>query len=165
MTLTLYYHPLSSFCWKALIALYESGVPFEPRMVNLGDPAERAAFQKVWPLAKFPVLRDEERGRTVPESSIIISYLARMEPSAASLIPDDPDQAMRAHLLDRLIDNYIHLPFQQVVGERPRPKGNHDPFGVEQAKSAIHAGYGLIAPLVEGRWALGDAFTIVDCAA
>ncbi len=165
MTLTLYYHPLSSFCWKALIALYESGVPFEPRMVNLGDPAERAAFQKVWPLAKFPVLRDEERGRTVPESSIIISYLARMEPSAASLIPDDPDQAMRAHLLDRLIDNYIHLPFQQVVGERLRPKGNHDPFGVEQAKSAIHAGYGLIAPLVEGRWALGDAFTIVDCAA
>ena len=162
---TLYYHPLSSFCWKSLIALYESGVAFEPRMVNLGDPADRAAFQKVWPLAKFPVLRDEARGRTVPESSIIISYLARMEPSAASLIPADPDRAMRAYLLDRLIDNYIHLPFQQVVAERMRPEGKHDPFGVEQAKGAVRAGYGLIAPMIEGPWALGETFTIADCAA
>ena len=24
MSLTLHYHPLSSFCWKALIALYEN---------------------------------------------------------------------------------------------------------------------------------------------
>ncbi|HEX5264298.1 MAG TPA: glutathione S-transferase N-terminal domain-containing protein, partial [Phenylobacterium sp.] len=65
MALTLYYHPLSSYCWKALIALYEADVAFEPRMVNLGDPADRAAFAAVWPLAKFPVLRDDERGRTV----------------------------------------------------------------------------------------------------
>src|SRR5579859_5483966 len=121
MTLTLYYHLLSSFCWKALIGLYEADVAFEPRQVNLGDPAERAAFQKVWPLAKFPVLRDEGRGRTIPESSVILDYLARTEPSAAFLIPDDPELAMRTRLIDRLIDSYIHLPFQQVVAERLRP--------------------------------------------
>ena len=80
MTLTLYYHPLSSFCWKALIALYEADVGFEPRQVNLGDPADRAAFEAVWPLAKFPVLRDNARGKTIPESSIIIDYLARTRP-------------------------------------------------------------------------------------
>ena len=28
MPLTLYFHPLSSFCQKALIALYENGSPF-----------------------------------------------------------------------------------------------------------------------------------------
>src|SRR5471030_609240 len=114
MSLTLYYHPLSSFCWKALIALYEAEVPFEPRVVNLGDPADRATFQAVWPLAKFPVLRDEGAGRTVPESSIIVEYLARTQPSAAALIPADPDAAMQTRLLDRLIDSYIHLPFQQI---------------------------------------------------
>jgi hypothetical protein len=27
MSLTLHYHPLSSFCWKALIALYENDTP------------------------------------------------------------------------------------------------------------------------------------------
>jgi len=163
MSLTLYYHPLSSFCWKSLIALYESGISFTPRTVNLMDPADRAAFQKVWPLAKFPVLRDGDR--TVPESSIIISYLARTQPSAASLVPADPDLVMRAQLLDRLFDNYIHLPFQQVVSERMRPDGKHDPFGAEQSRAAIRAGYDLLAPMIKGPWAIGETFTIADCAA
>jgi glutathione S-transferase len=165
MSLTLYYHPLSSFCWKALIALYEAGVPFEPRLVNLGDPADRAAFEAVWPLAKFPVLRDERRGKTVPESSIIIEYLARTEPGAASLMPSDPDLAMRTRLVDRLIDAYIHVPFQQVVAERMRPDGQHDPFGVEQLRGQIRSGYKLIAPMIAGTWAMGDTFTLADCAA
>jgi glutathione S-transferase len=165
VSLTLYYHPLSSFCWKALIALYEADVAFEPREVNLGDPADKAAFQAVWPLAKFPVLRDETRRQTVPESSLIIEYLARTQASAASLVPADPDAAMQTRLLDRLIDNYVHLPFQQVVGERMRPDDKHDPFGVEQNRAKIRQGYDLIAPMIVGPWAMGEAFTLADCAA
>ena len=165
MSLTLYYHPLSSFCWKVLVALHESGVAFEPREVNLGDPAERAAFQAIWPLARFPVLRDDARGRTIPESSIIIDYLARTQPAAASLVPVDPDAAMQARLLDRLIDSYIHLPFQQIVDERLRPPGHADPFGVEQMRRKIRAGYDLVAPMIVGPWAMGDTFTLADCAA
>ena len=30
----LYYHPLSSYCWKVLIAFYENGTPFTPRMLE-----------------------------------------------------------------------------------------------------------------------------------
>jgi len=165
MALTLYYHPLSSFCWKALIALYEADVAFEPRQVNLGDPADRAEFEAVWPLAKFPVLRDHARGMTIPESSVIIDYLARTQPSAASLVPGDADQAMQTRLIDRLIDSYIHIPFQQIVAERMRKDGEHDPFGVEQARGQIRSGYKLIAPMIAGPWAMGEAFTMADCAA
>ena len=165
MPLTLYYHPLSSFCWKVLIALYEADLRFEPRLVNLGDPADRAAFEAVWPLAKFPVLRDNMRGKTIPESSIIIDYLARTEPSAASLVPSDPDLAIQTRLIDRLIDGYIHLPLQQVVGERMRPDGRHDPFGVEQARGQIRSGYNAIAGMIAGPWAMGQTFTLADCAA
>lgn len=167
MSFALYYHPLSSFCWKALIALYEADIAFEARLVNLGDPADRAAFQAVWPLAKFPVLRDNTRGKTIPESSIVIDYLARTEPRAASLVPGDPELAMQTRLLDRLIDNYIHAPFQQVVAERLRPDGQHDPFGVEQARRQIRAGYDLVAPMISssGPWAMGESFTMADCAA
>src|SRR3954471_24552011 len=111
----LYYHPLSSFCWKVLIALYEADLPFEARLVNLGDPADRAAFQAVWPLAKFPVLRDEAQGLTIPESTLIADYLAETYPSAASLVPADRATARQARLIERLFDNYIHLPFQQIV--------------------------------------------------
>ena len=165
MSMTLYYHPLSSFCWKVLIALYEADVPFVPRLVNLGDPADRAAFEAVWPLAKFPVLRDEPRGKTIPESSIIIDYLALTDPRAASLVPGDPELALQARLLDRLLDAYVHLPLQRVVADRLRPDGQRDPFGVEQAKSQIRAGYSLIEPMLAGPWAMGEAFTLADCAA
>ena len=165
MSLTLYFHPLSSFCWKTLIALYESDIPFEPKLVNLGDPAERAAFQAVWPLAKFPVLRDDSRGRTAPESTLIIEYLAQHYPAAAELVPTDPDLNRQVRLLDRLIDNYIHLPFQQVVLERMRPEDKHDPFGAEQARGNIRLGYDLVAPMLAGPWATGETLTLADCAA
>jgi glutathione S-transferase len=165
MSLTLYYHPLSSFCWKALIALYDADIPFEPKVVDLADPAERAAFQAVWPLAKFPVLRDAARGRTTPESTIIIDYLARYWPAAAGLIPADPDAARQVRLLDRLFDSYIHLPLQQVVAERLRPDGSRDPFGADQARGVIRQGYDLLAPMIAGPWASGEAFTLADCAA
>src|SRR6516165_3572106 len=75
MALKLYFHPLASFCHKALIALYENRIPFEPIIVDLGDEASRAAFRAVWPMAKMPVLRDEARNRTVAESTIIIEFL------------------------------------------------------------------------------------------
>ena len=159
----LYHHPLSSFCWKVLIALYEADVSFEPRVVNLGDPADRAAFQAVWPLARFPVLRDEARGRTIPESSIIVEYLARTGPTAATLVSSDPDVALRTRLLDRLIDDTIHRPLQQVVADRLRPQ--RDPYGVDKAKNLIRTGYDLVAPMIAGPWAMGDDFTLADCAA
>src|ERR1043165_484736 len=72
MSLTLYYHPLSSFCWKALIALYENDTPFTPQLVDLSNESERAALLKIWPIGKFPVLRDSAKDRIVPESTIII---------------------------------------------------------------------------------------------
>jgi glutathione S-transferase len=166
MALTLYYHPLSSYCWKVLIALYEAGVDFEPRSVNLGDPADRAAFAAVWPLAKFPVLRDEARGRTVPESTIVVEYLAQHEPAAAGLIPADPDLALRTRLLDRLFDAYVHDGLQRVVADRLRPLDQRDPLGVEQARDKIRGGYGAVAPMVpDAGWAMGEAFTLADCAA
>jgi len=165
VSLTLYFHPLSSFCWKALIALYEADVPFAPKVVDLGDPAGRAAFAAVWPLAKFPVLRDEANNQTVPESTIIIDYLAQHYRAAAPLLPADPDRARRIRLLDRLIDSYVHLPFQQVVNERMRPQDQHDPYGADQARATIGRGYDLIAPMIAGPWAVGETFTLADCAA
>jgi glutathione S-transferase len=47
MSLTLHFHPLASFCWKALIALYENDIRFTPNLVDLGNPAERAALVKL----------------------------------------------------------------------------------------------------------------------
>src|SRR4051812_9021674 len=99
--LTLYGHPLSSFCQKVIVALYENATPFASEMVNLGDPASREQLLSLWPTGKMPVLRDARRGETVPESSVIIEYLQTYYPGPAELVPRDPEQAWRARLADR----------------------------------------------------------------
>src|SRR5665213_2619149 len=107
MPLKLYFHPLASFCWKPLIALYENETPFEPVLVDLGNAESRAGFLAVWPIGKFPVLQDDARGKTVPESSIIIEYLAQHYPGSSVLVPRDPELACETRLLDRFYDSYV----------------------------------------------------------
>jgi glutathione S-transferase len=166
MSLTLYFHPLSSFCQKALIALYENDTPFAPHLVDLGDEASRAAFLKIWPIGKFPVLRDEARDRVIPESSIIIEYLAQHYPGRARLVPEDADVARQMRMRDRFYDLYVSEPMQKIVGDRRRPPGQRDPYGVEQAKSRLQTAYGMIdEDMAAKTWTIGDAFSMADCAA
>jgi glutathione S-transferase len=163
--LTLHFHPLASFCWKALIALYENDTPFAPNMVDLGNAAERAALLKLWPIGKFPVLRDDARDQTVPESSIIIEYLDRHYPGRTQFIPADPDLAWQTRLRDRFYDLYLHLPMQKIMGDRLRPE-TKDPHGVEEARGQLRTSYRMIeAQMSAGTWAMGEAFGLADCAA
>jgi glutathione S-transferase len=166
MSLTLHFHPLASFCWKALIGLYELEVPFEKLVVDLSDADSRAAFARVWPMAKFPVLRDEGRGRTIPESTTILEYIDGLTPGRARLIPADPGRALEVRLRDRLYDFYVHLPMQKIVTDRLRPPGRGDALGVEQARAQLETAYALVdEQLREGPWAAGADFTLADCSA
>ncbi|MGA9581117.1 MAG: glutathione S-transferase family protein [Allosphingosinicella sp.] len=166
MTLTLHYHPFSSFCQKVLVALYERGVPFDRVVVDPSDPEKKAAFERLWPMGKFPVLRDEARKSTVPESSLIIRYVDRVHPGPP-LVPADPDAALKAELWDRFFDNYVELPLQKAVGDTFRPEGARDPHGVEEARALLVRAYDVLEDsLNENReWVSGEAFTIADCGA
>ncbi|MBI1329346.1 MAG: glutathione S-transferase family protein [Alphaproteobacteria bacterium] len=166
MSLHLYYHPLSSFCWKAEIALYENGTAFVPHIVNLMDEGERNAFYEMWPIGKFPVLRDDRDDRIIPESSIIIEYLDQHYPGATKFIPSDPDAARQMRMRDRFYDLYLQLPMQKITADKMRPEGMHDPMGVADARRAIETAYRMVEEDLAGKtWAMGDAFTMADCAA
>jgi glutathione S-transferase len=167
MSLTLHMHPLSSYCWKVLIALYENDTPFEARLLDLSDPAVVAAFKALWPTAKMPLLRDEARDRTVPETSTIIEYLQTTYPGPVRFIPDEPDSALRTRLMDRLFDLYVMTPMQTIVGDRIRPPDvAKDPYGVAQARKQLAMAYGLLETELAGRtWAAGEDFSLADCAA
>jgi glutathione S-transferase len=167
MTLRLFYHPFSSYCQKVLIALYERKVVFDRQIIDLGDPDQRATLQALWPLAKFPVLRDEGRGITVPESSIIIEYLDQRHPGPSPMIPIDREAALSVRLRDRFFDDYVSTPMQKVVADNFRPEGGRDPHGVEDARALLARAYEIIDRrfLESGRWIAGDSFTLADCAA
>ncbi len=166
MTLKLYYHPLSSFCQKTLIALYENNTPFEPVLVDFGNTASREAFLELWPVGRFPVLKDEKRDHMVPESSIIIEYLDQHYPGKTKFIPADQDLARQMRMRDRFFDLYINVQMQKVVTDRIRPEGKRDPYGVEQARGTLKTALDLVDEAMSKKlWAIGDAFSMADCAA
>jgi len=166
MALKLHFHPLASYCHKVLIALYENDTPFTPNMVDLSNEGERAALLKIWPIGKFPVLRDAARGQTVPESTVIIEYLDRYYPGATRFIPADADRAWQTRLSDRFYDHYVHEPMQKIVGDRLRGEGKKDPHGVEEARARLRTSYGMIeSEMATRRWTAGEEFSLADCAA
>jgi glutathione S-transferase len=137
-----------------------------PIWSDLGNETERAALLKLWPIGKFPVLRDDARDQNVPESSIIIEYLDRYYPGRTQFITGDADRARGIRLRDRFYDLYVHEPMQKIVGDRLRPQGKDDPHGVEEAKARLKASYGMIDQEMASRtWAMGEAFSLADCAA
>lgn len=166
MTLKLFYHPLSSYCHKALIALYENDIPFEPMVVNLMDPVSSAEMKALWPVGKFPVLKDEKRGHAIAESSVIIDYLDTHY-ARKRLIPADADAAWQARMWDRFFDLYVMEKQGKLVEDNLRPAEARDPFGVAKAKEAIEKSYAIFEDKFDSRntWALGDDYSLADCAA
>ena len=164
MALALYYHPFSSYSWKALIPLYEAGTPFEAR--RLDDPAHDADWKRLWPIARFPVLVEVDSGLVLPEASIIVEYRDTHHPGPQPLLPADPDQRLQVRLLDRLFDNYVNGAMQRIVLDRMRDAERRDPRGVEGAHTMLDACYAwLDAHMSERVWAAGAGFTLADCAA
>lgn len=166
MSLTLYLHPLASFCHKVLISLYENATPFEPKIVDFTDPGSSAAHIERWPVGKIPVLHDSAENRVVAETSIIIEYLEQQHPGPVRLLPDAPQKQLEVRLWDRFFDLYVSVPMQKIVIDRIRPDGQSDPHGVAEARATLDTAYGMLEGQIFRReWIVGEDFTMADCSA
>ena len=162
MPLTLYYHPLSSYCHKVLVALYEQAIEFEKKIIDLTSEADRSVLQALWPPCKFPVIRDHGRQRNLAESSVIIEYLDHFHAGQHPLIPADWDTALEVRLWDRFFDLHVQTPMQQIVADRLR--GTHGDLTRERA--ALMTAYGMLERQLAGRtWVASPDFSLADCAA
>ncbi len=162
MSLTLYAHPFASYCWKTLIALYENGTPFTYHVIE--DAAGWAELESLWPLKKFPLLRDGET--LVAESSIIIEHLMLHHPGPTRLIPENADAALTVRFMDRFFDNYVMTPMQTLVSDRMRSDTQRDAKAVGDARNLLDVAYRwLDKHLAREAWATGGDFTLADCAA
>jgi glutathione S-transferase len=166
MSLVLYYHPLASFCQKVLIALYENATPFERRLVDLSDTSSAADLFRYWPLGKIPVLYDRSVGRAVPETSIIVEYLAQRYPGPVALFPTDADQALQVRLWDRFFDLYVQGPMQTIISDRRRSRDRRDSHAVDEADATLHTAYNMLEKhLQNSGWIVGEDLSVADCAA
>lgn len=165
MTLTLYGHPFSSYTWKALIALYEKDLPFTFAMLDGEHPEYGERLAALAPVGKFPML--DGGGNTYTEASIIIEYLDRVTPDKPPLVGDASDTTLQIRFLDRLFDNYVMGPTQEIVGQHiPFLTPVPDEARIAREKAALDKIYAwLESHLPEQVWAAGDRFTLADCAA
>jgi glutathione S-transferase len=162
MTPALYAHPFSSYCQKALIALYENATPFTFHM--LGDAQAMAELEALWPMKRFPVLVDGDRA--VIEATIIIEHLGLHHPGPVRLIPADAKAALEVRAMDRFFDNYVMTPQQKIVFDAIRKPENRDRQGVDEARAMLDTAYRWLDGKMAGRqWAAGDGFSLADCAA
>ncbi|MDX1692589.1 MAG: glutathione S-transferase family protein [Ketobacteraceae bacterium] len=161
----LYFAYPSTYSQKTLLALYEKGLDFTPKPVNLRDPAERESYRQLYPLGKIPLLiRDD--GRLIPESTIIIEYLEDTFPTEPPLIPKDPEAARQVRFLDRMCDQYLNDPVVSLIFESMKPEASQNLELIEKSSELIGVLYGLLNQQLTGRKFLaGDTFTMADCAA
>ncbi len=161
--LILHMHPLASYCWKVLVALYETETPFRSVQIDGATKANKA-FAALWPMAKMPLLQDG--AIVVPETSIIIEYLQAHHPGSIALIPSDADAAREVRLWDRFFDLYLQTPMQKFVSDRMRPENAKDPAGVDEARATLDTAYAMLDQRLSGRtFVAGKAFSMADCAA
>ncbi|MBB5715021.1 glutathione S-transferase family protein [Sphingomonas aerophila] len=154
MTLQLFAHPFSSYCWKVMIALHENATPFDLRRLGPDQPANDADWTRLWPLRRMPVLVDGRR--TVIETDAILESLDRHYPGPVSLFPDQDDLAVEARMLASIADDFVMRPMNVIVADALRPAEHRDRYGVDRARERLSAIYA---------WAVGDRFTHADCAA
>ena len=164
MTLVLHAHPLSSYCHKVLIALYELSVNFEMAFLDLGNEEQRGAFFTLWPIGKMPVLEDRTSGLVLPEASIIVEWLNTR--ARGPLIPGDPGTALEVRLWDRILDLHVHTPMQAFAAHLLRREDQRDPLAITTATERLRVAYDLLEKRLDGReWIAGEAFSLADCAA
>lgn len=163
MKLQLFAHPFSSYCQKVLIALWADGTQFEYRLLEADHPENMEELKRRWPFGLFPLLVDD--GETVVETTPIIDHLQALHPGPNRWIPDGED-GRRVRFLDRFFDQYVMNQMTIPVSDAIRPEESRDPYGVTKARERLLTAYDwLEANLGDGPWAIGDSFSLADCAA
>jgi glutathione S-transferase len=159
----LYAHPFSSFCQKALIGFYENDIAFDWKVIG-PDADIQAEWARLWPAKRMPLLVDGDA--VVVEATAILEHLAVHHPGPVRLIPDDPALAAEARMMDRVFDLYVSVPQQKFVFDILRPEADRDPYGVAEARRMLDAVYPWLDERMRNReWAVGDRFSLADCAA
>ncbi len=158
----LYYHPISTYSQKVLIALYEKGLEFESEIVHLMDPDARAEYLSVYPMGKIPCLVDGDQ--LVPESSIIIEYIDAM--AEPRLIKGDADKTRKIRFKDRMFDFYLNDNVATLLFQSLKTKADQDQERIDKARFQINTMYSFMEREFGSQdYANGNEFLLGDCAA
>jgi glutathione S-transferase len=162
VSLQLFGHPFSSYTQKVLIALWADKTPFEYRLIGPDHPENGEELKRHSPFGQFPLLIDD--GAALFESTPIIEHLQACHQGPNAWIPEGA-LGRRTRFFDRFFDLHVMNNMQAVVGDALRPGESRDPYGVAQARKRLRIAYDWLEQQLGDEWAVGDSFTLADCAA
>jgi glutathione S-transferase len=156
---------LSPFVRKVRMALAEKNIAYDQeQVVPFGQTDE---FKKLSPLGKIPVYQDGDL--VIPDSSVIIDYLDRTEPSPA-LYPSDPAQRARALWYEEYGDTAVVGALTTVFFQRfVRKNFFQEEADEEIVKNAMENEIPAVLDYIEGElgdneYLVGGQFSIADIA-
>jgi glutathione S-transferase len=157
--ISFYGHGISPFASRVALMLRAKGLNFEMPYPPGGLTSE--TYTAINPLQKLPVL-SLENGEALPESQVICDYLEDVYPEPA-LRPKDALTRAKMNLLIRIGDLYLMNPMLPLF-KNLNPATRNAPV-VEASLAQIDKGLvALNKYIAPGPFAIGDRFTLADCA-
>lgn len=157
----LYQSYQSPFATRVRAQIYAKGLEGQIELVEPPGGTGSEAYLKLNPLGKVPALEIED-GSVIPESEVICEYLEDRFPEPA-LRPADPLGRARVRLLSRFTDLYLHQAnaslFRQFI------PATRDPAVLQKDLDQLSLRLDQLEGLLStGPYAIGEAFTLADCA-
>ncbi len=160
--LTLYFAP--GACSRAsLIALEESGLPFEARRVDTANGEQRSeAYRKINPKGRVPALATEKGVLT--ETPAILAYIAAIAPEAKLAPLGDPFEFARLQAFNSYICSTVHV--NHAHGRRAS-RWADDVAAHEAMKAKVPEtmtdSFALIEDgMFSGPWVMGERYSVAD---
>lgn len=160
--LKLYYHPLSTFTRRVLIALIEKEIPHELILVDMAaGEHNQPTYRALNPYGRVPALAEDNF--VLYESTAILNYLEAVW-SAPSLVPADPRGRALVDMHMKLCD--LELARQTgiiIFPKRFLPEHRWNLPEMAQAKAEIEQHLQILEGALASReYLAGDRYTLAE---
>lgn len=154
---------VSPFAARVRVAIYAYDLPVEitPSGQWLENYEKSPDYLKINPIGRVPALLLDD-GRAIPESGVIVEYLADAFPGTG-LRPMDARAAAQARLLAHLAEIYLQIPANPLFGQFFA--AHRDQGKVAACVNAMKEGISHLEHfLADAGLAAGPKIAIADCA-
>jgi glutathione S-transferase len=149
----------SPYVRRVAIALIVAGTPFKHRPISLFRHIDQ--FSKLNPLLKAPTLVADE-GTALMDSSVILDYLAGLDPRIAALTPSNVPARLRASRATGLALTVMEKAVQRHYERMLRPaEKRHEPW-IERVMSQLTGGLNALNAELPGSGWIGGELGLAD---
>ncbi|OMH83319.1 Glutathione S-transferase omega-1 [Zancudomyces culisetae] len=157
---TLYNAVICPYAQRAVIALNESGVPYEKVDIDLSN--KPAWYPQVNPEGKVPALRLND-GRILIESLLIVEYISETYPQL-KLMPADNFEKYQVRLFIEYMSNKVTPHVYGIIRAKDAEQKEQTYQKLMDGLKFVNGKFTEFSTSSTGPYVLGDRFSVADIA-